>query len=135
VQLQRNGRAHPKRTSKLVLIVDDDEDVRSALHHTLVEWGYRVVCAEDGDDAMAIARQVTPATIILDLCMPRVSGFAFREWQLEQPMLSNVPVIVLTAAGPRATDELPGVASLYKPIDVDLLQALLMVQIAMAGNS
>jgi DNA-binding response OmpR family regulator len=131
VQLQKpSGRPHSNRPSQLVLIVDDDEDIRSSLHRTLVEWGYRVVCAEDGDDAMAIVQRVTPATIILDLCMPRVSGYAFREWQLAQPTLSRVPVIVLTAAGSNATDDLPGVASLYKPIDVDLLQALLVVQIA-----
>ena len=74
---------------------------------------------------MAIARGCAPAAIILDLWLPKVNGYTFRAWQLEQPHLVDVPVIVLTAAGPSAVDPIPGVSALYKPLDVDLLKALL----------
>src|ERR1044071_544952 len=128
------GRGTKKPTMKLptrpVLVVDDDEDIREFLRSALSEWGYGVLCAADGDEAIAIAQKVTPLIIILDLWLPRVSGFAFREWQLEQWRLSRVPVIVLTAAGPGAADRLSDVAALYKPVDLDLLKALLEVQLA-----
>jgi DNA-binding response OmpR family regulator len=114
-----------EREIEPILVVDDDEDIRAFLREALLEWGYRVVCADDGDDAMAIARQVVPAAIILDLWLPRVSGFTFRAWQLEQPQLVDVPVIVLTAAGPAAIDRLADVAALHKPVDLDLLRVLL----------
>jgi len=126
--LGRGGRQLGMR--RPVLVVDDDEDVRWFLRIALSEWGYSVLCAGDGDEAMAIARKVTPLIIILDLWLPRVSGFAFRAWQLEQRRLRHVPVIVLTAAGPGAADPLSDVAALYKPVDLDLLKALLEVQIA-----
>jgi DNA-binding response OmpR family regulator len=115
--------------TKPLLVVEDDEDTRSFLRLTLLEWGYSVMCAEDGIDAMALARHITPALIILDLFLPRVDGFAFRSWLLEQPGLAQVPVIVMTAAGPAAADPVEDVATLYKPIDVDLLKAMLEVQL------
>jgi DNA-binding response OmpR family regulator len=114
-----------ERDIEPILVVDDDDDIRSFLREALTEWGYRVVCADDGDDAMAIVRRMVPAAIILDLWLPRVSGFTFRAWQLEQPHLAEVPVIVLTAAGPGAADRLADVAALYKPVDLDLLRVLL----------
>jgi two-component system response regulator MprA len=109
--------------------VEDDEDTRSFLELVLSEWGYAVLCAEDGIEAMALARHITPALVILDLWLPRLNGFAFRSWLLEQPSLARVPVIVVTAAGPGVADQVQDVATLYKPIDVDLFKALLEVQL------
>jgi DNA-binding response OmpR family regulator len=112
-----------------ILVVEDDEDTRSLLGLALSEWGHSVVCVADGAEAMDFTRQVTPAVILLDLWLPRVNGFAFRSWLLEQPHLAQVPVIVITAAGPAAADAVQDVATLYKPIDVDLLRALVEVQL------
>jgi DNA-binding response OmpR family regulator len=119
-----------RQRTKPILVVEDDEDTRSFLRLTLSEWGHSVVCAADGAEAIAFARQVTPAIVLLDLWLPRVSGFAFRSWLLEQPRLRHVPVILVTAAGATAADPVPDVATLYKPIDVDLLKALIDVQLA-----
>jgi len=121
--------SHPKPRSRPVLIVDDDEDIRNALREILPTWGYSVIGAADGYEAMTFAREFTPATIILDLFMPKMNGFLFRRWQLAQPNLANVPVIVLTAAGSAGADLLSDVTALYKPVDFDLLHAFLDVHV------
>ncbi len=113
-----------------ILVVEDDEDTRSFLRIALSEWGYPVVGAADGGEAITVVQRVTPSVIILDLWLPRVSGFVFRSWLLDQPRLADVPVILLTAAGPAASDSVPDVATLYKPVDLDLLKALLEVQLS-----
>jgi DNA-binding response OmpR family regulator len=128
--LGSQARSTAARTrTKPILVVEDDEDTRSFLRLILSEWGYGVVCAEDGSDAMALVRDITPAVVILDLWLPRVNGFVFRSWMLEQPGLAHVPVMVITAAKPAAADLIPDVTTLYKPIDVDLFKALLEVQL------
>src|SRR4051794_18313064 len=90
------------------LVVDEDDEIRMALRRSIVDWGYEVVCAEDGEEAIRLAAKFRPALIVLDLQMPKMSGFAFRTWQLAQPRLADIPVIVLTAAGPKAADRLGG---------------------------
>jgi DNA-binding response OmpR family regulator len=122
-------RFDPKHRLGPILVIDDDEDIRAVVRDALVGWGYDVLCAEDGGEAMAMLRDLVPAAIILDLWMPHVNGFVFREWQLAQRRLADVPVIVLTAAGAAAADSLTDVTALYKPIDFDLLDALLHVQV------
>src|SRR4051812_11661478 len=116
-----------------ILVVDDDDEIRMALRRSIMDWGYEVVCAEDGEEAIRIAAKLRPALIVLDLQMPKMSGFAFRTWQLAQPRLAEIPVIVLTAAGPRAADRLVGVSALYKPFDVGLLQVFLNVHVQPAS--
>ena len=98
-----------------------------------MEWGYEVICAEDGEDAIRMAAKFRPALIVLDLGMPRMNGFAFRTWQLAQPRLADIPVIVLTAEGPQAADRLAGVSALYKPLDVGLLQVFLNLHVQPAS--
>jgi DNA-binding response OmpR family regulator len=113
-----------------ILVVEDDEDTRSFLEIALSEWGHTVICTADGSEAMRVAEHIRPAAIILDLWLPRVNGFAFRSWLLERPRLMDVPVIVLTAAGPVATDPVPDVAILYKPVNFDLLKAMLEAELS-----
>jgi CheY-like chemotaxis protein len=117
------------RRSRPVLVVDDDEDIRTVLREMLHEWGYPAICAADGREAMAFVQEITPSTIILDLWMPKMNGFLFRKWQLTQPRLLDVPVIVLTAAGAQGADQLEDVTALYKPVDFDLLRAFLGVHV------
>ena len=117
------------RRSRPVLIVDDDEDIRTVLRETLHEWGYAAICAADGYEAMSFVQEVTPSTIILDLWMPKMNGFLFRKWLVTQPRLVDVPVIVLTAAGAQGADQLDDVTALYKPVDFDLLNAFLGVHV------
>jgi twitching motility two-component system response regulator PilG len=117
--------------SGYVLVVDDDEMLRSALVETLREGdeGREVVGAADGDEALEIMRErELPALLILDLRMPRVSGWEVLERMDASPLMTRVPVIVLTAS--RSHDDMPrGRHVMRKPVDptllLDLAQTLL----------
>ena len=84
-----------------ILIVDDDNDVRSALSEMLEEEGFTVEGAPNGREALARLRGGTihPAVILLDLMMPGMDGWDFRSEQLRDPRLARVPVVVVSASG------------------------------------
>lgn len=84
-----------------VMVVDDDDGIRDALAMVISEEGCDVVCASNGEEALTRLRasERLPCLILLDLMMPVMDGRAFREAQLQDPVLAEVPVVVLTAAG------------------------------------
>src|SRR6185436_19157933 len=93
-----------------VLVVDDHEDVRMALEAVLVANGSEVVTASEGEEALGRLRDgVRPCVIVLDLMMPKLDGWEFREAQLADAALASIPVIVLSAYLPAclAADERP----------------------------
>ena len=86
--------------SSTILIVDDDCDVRRALTELLEDEGYAVAGAANGRAALDMIRGgVRPALILLDLMMPGMNGWDFRNAQLRDPELSAVPVVIVTASG------------------------------------
>src|SRR5579859_6061975 len=86
-----------------VLVVDDDEAVRLVLVETLRQDGRDVVCASDGDEALAVMNgERLPQLVILDLMMPRVSGWQVLDRMEKSPRLAGIPVVVLTAFDSRA---------------------------------
>ena len=78
-----------------ILLVEDDPSLARGLVKTLKAVGYAVDCAEDGETALALARQEPFALITLDLGLPDISGLAVLR-QLRQEK-SNVPILILTA--------------------------------------
>jgi CheY-like chemotaxis protein len=85
---------------KSVLVVDDDRDLRAGLSLILEAEGYRVAGAADGQQALeALRAGPRPDVILLDMMMPALSGWAFRERQLADPALADVPVVVFSAVG------------------------------------
>ena len=79
---------------KSILVVDDEERIRSLLQAYLTQEGFRVVKAANGKEALLVARRERPDLIILDIMMPEMDGFEFlRVFTKEQ----NTPVILLTA--------------------------------------
>jgi CheY-like chemotaxis protein len=88
-----------------ILVVDDDRDVREALVEVLSEAGYSVSAASDGSEALAVlANTPRPDVILLDLMMPNMNGFEFRERQLHSAH-ADIPVVILTADA-RASEKL-----------------------------
>jgi CheY-like chemotaxis protein len=84
----------------LVMVVDDDDDVRESVSLLLSDEGYDVVTAPNGAVALnELQEGVHPSLIVLDLMMPVMSGWEFRDRQLHDADLAPIPVIVLTAAG------------------------------------
>ena len=84
----------------VVLIVEDDEAVRESVREYLDESGYRAVVAANGCAGLEMLRRLPkPSVILLDLMMPNLSGWDFRDIQRADPALKDVPVVVFTAAG------------------------------------
>jgi len=82
--------------ARTVLVIDDDPDICEALQATLEGRGLRVRCAPDGEIGMHSALKNPPDLVILDMMMPRVSGFVVLE-RLKQHHRLPVPIIMLTA--------------------------------------
>ncbi|MFH1524007.1 MAG: response regulator transcription factor [Chloroflexota bacterium] len=79
---------------KTILVVDDKANVRTLVREYLTEAGFRVVTAENGQNALYVARQEKPDLVLLDIMMPEMDGFEFiRAYRKE----SDTPVILLTA--------------------------------------
>jgi CheY-like chemotaxis protein len=107
-------------TEKLViLIVDDDAESREMLSELLTNEGYTVVRAENGRDALDYLSRSLPSLIILDLMMPIMSGWEFRERQRADSRLNSLPVVVTSASG--LAPEIDAAALIPKPIDFALL--------------
>jgi DNA-binding response OmpR family regulator len=80
--------------SKTILVVDDKANVRTLVREYLTAENFRVVMAENGQNALYTARQEKPDLILLDIMMPEMDGFGFiRAYRKE----SDTPIILLTA--------------------------------------
>ncbi|HUR35784.1 MAG TPA: response regulator [Vicinamibacterales bacterium] len=108
-----------------VLIVEDDADLREMMAQLLSLEGYRAETAANGRDALRyLERGDHPDVILLDLMMPVMDGWEFRRRQAQDPAISNVPVVVLSALDPSRAADLGGTAFLKKPLDFDRLLEL-----------
>jgi CheY-like chemotaxis protein len=107
-----------------VLVVDDDEDTRSGIAELLRLDGYIVAEAGDGQEALErLHEQKRPCLVLLDLQMPRTSGWEFRALQERDREIADVPVVVLSGReGAELQVKHLGLAGfLAKPLDFDLL--------------
>lgn len=109
-----------------IAIVDDDHDIRLMLRMVLDGEGYEVIEAQNGREALRLLRSSPPVTlIILDLKMPIMNGAEFREAQLADAALRDIPVLVLSgdAGVAEAAAALRAAGYLTKPPDLDDLLA------------
>jgi CheY-like chemotaxis protein len=123
VQVHRNA------SNRDVLVVDDDPDIRSALVSALKEEGYQAMSASNGREALELLRilPTRPSVILMDLMMPVMNGWEFRVEQLRDPLLSKIPVVVVSARENVSQEALQVAASGYlkKPFLIqDLMQAI-----------
>jgi len=89
---------------RTVLIVDDYADVRPLLRRWLEDFGYRVVEAADGWEAVSVAKRERPDLILMDLFMPEVDGFAAALRLRKDPELKDVPIVAISAYGELGLD-------------------------------
>ncbi|HVQ54394.1 MAG TPA: response regulator [Thermoanaerobaculia bacterium] len=83
-----------------ILLVDDDAPSAEALREILESEGHAVIAAENGQVALDALREADRVDVILlDIMMPVMNGYEFREEQLRDPKLASIPVIVLSADG------------------------------------
>jgi two-component system response regulator MprA len=108
----RNGPGTTRESfATTILVVEDDADLGETVCEVLKISGYKAVHAVDGVAALeALGEGVLPDLILLDLMMPRMDGWAFRDAQLRDKKLKHIPVVVLSAVG-----------EISKPIKADRL--------------
>ncbi|HEX3695063.1 MAG TPA: response regulator [Polyangia bacterium] len=107
-----------------ILVVDDDSDIRETLTDILSEEGYRVTGVRNGREALAyLGAQTRPSLILLDMMMPEMDGWRFRQEQQRNPVIAGIPVVILSAHGNVREAALAlGVADyLRKPLRVENL--------------
>jgi CheY-like chemotaxis protein len=101
-----------------LLVVDDDADVREAMLDVIPDYGYRVVCARDGEEALRYLRSnPAPTAILLDLFMPRMNGWQLARELEASPRLAKIPVITVTASAPHWGYPVPMTRVVRKPFD------------------
>lgn len=103
-----------------VLVVDDDEDIRTVIELTLGLRGHDVRGAEDGLAALEqLHAGARPSVILLDLRMPRMNGIEFLHALRSDPALAPIPVVVLTGDSAAVPEAMAAGANglLLKPID------------------
>lgn len=82
-----------------LLLVEDDNNLREIYQARLSAEGYDIVAAQNGEEALSVAKQHRPDLIISDVMMPRISGFEMLDILRATPELSSTKVIMLTALG------------------------------------
>src|SRR5947207_3316521 len=85
--------------ARRVLLAEDDRFLRKAAGAMLRRQGFTVLTAEDGEEALRVARAEIPDLILLDLIMPKTQGFEVLKTLKEDPNTSTIPVIILSNLG------------------------------------
>lgn len=86
----------------LVLVADDEEDIRALVAFRLKRAGYEVITAADGDEALLLATTRLPDLIVLDMMMPKATGLEVTRSLRAQSTTREIPVILLTARAQEA---------------------------------
>jgi len=106
-----------------ILIVEDDVDVREALGDLLTDDGFQVSsCCHAGEALEQLQRDTLPDLILLDLMTPVMDGWQFRVQQREEPRLSGIPVIAVSADTSPKAAAIDADAYLRKPLDYGQLR-------------
>ena len=115
----RHSRRHPMNAKGKILVVDDDRLVLATVTHGLAQAGYEVIDADNGDDAILLARKHRPELALLDIRMEGKSGFDVAEYLRD---FCHIPFMFLSAFADPDTvakvAELGAVAYMVKPLDV-----------------
>ena len=112
---------------RLVVVIDDDEDVRDALMDALTDADFKPLGASNGANALDRLRALDarPCLILLDVMMPEMDGWEFRAAQRRDPALAEIPVVVLTAHADarQAAASMQAAGFLRKPVSRESLLA------------
>jgi PAS domain S-box-containing protein len=110
-----------------VLVVDDDENAREYISYVLRRERLNIVQARGGEEALAQIRKQRPSLVTLDVMMPKMSGYDVLEVLRDDPMLADIPVVILSVLTDRDSRDRAmqrgASAYLVKPVDANLLVA------------
>jgi CheY-like chemotaxis protein len=85
-----------------ILIAEDERDIRDLISFTLRYAGHEVIATADGAEAVDAARRERPALVLMDVRMPRMTGYEACEIIKSDPELAHIPVVFLSAKGQEA---------------------------------
>ena len=109
-----------------VLVIDDDEVIQNLMASFLNKEGYQVSIGRGGEEGLALARELRPDVITLDVAMPGMDGWSVLTALKADPELAGIPVIMLTMIEERSVGYALGAAEyLTKPIERDRLSHVL----------
>ncbi len=112
--------------SPLVLVVEDDPHIATVMRTYLEADGYRVEVAEDGQTALAMAAQLHPFAITLDVSLPRLDGWGVLQALKRDAATESIPVVIVSIVDNRDFGFVLGATDyLVKPIDPDRLRGAL----------
>jgi CheY-like chemotaxis protein len=111
---------------KKILIVDDNEKNLKLLRVILQNYGYEVLEAQNGEEAVKLAKENIPALILMDIRMPVMDGITATKIIKSEPSTAKIPVIIVTSSAmigdsERIISESGGDGYISKPIDVKKL--------------
>ncbi len=85
-----------------IIVIEDEEDILALMHYNLVKEGYRVSCAETGEEGLKLARRERPDLILLDIMLPGIDGLEVCRALRKEASTRDVPVVMITARGEEA---------------------------------
>jgi len=129
--LRNEPEAPPQQRGRTVLLVDDDPSLLDSLSRLLARDGYSARCARDGREGLALARELRPGLIVLDVLLPRMDGWEVLAALKADPDLAGIPVVMLTILDEAEKGlSLGAVDYLNKPLDRDRLRRVLARHLA-----
>lgn len=122
----------------LILVVDDSADNVAMISLDLQQQGYRVVTASNGEDAVAVATQMLPNLILMDINLPELDGLGATRRIRENDSMREVPIVAVTAFGTegfqRAAYDAGVSGYLTKPLDLDRMHQLIARLLSPTGS-
>ncbi|HEV7666471.1 MAG TPA: response regulator [Chloroflexota bacterium] len=110
----------------LVLVVEDDAHIATVLRTYLEADGYRVEHADDGHEALQLARSLQPFAITLDISLPKLDGWSVLNALKREPATAEIPVVIVSIVDNRNFGMVLGATEyLVKPIDHERLRTVL----------
>lgn len=110
-----------QRTCTTILVVEDDDDIRSVILDLLESEGYYTMAATNGKEALDILnKSPKPCLVLLDMMMPIMNGREFLDIVMKDSMLAPLPVLIVSAIAD-ASNSKGSVGFLKKPIDIDVI--------------
>lgn len=85
--------------SKTILLVEDETLLANLLRQRLEREGFRVLLNRDGEEALKTLRETKPDLILLDIILPKISGFELMETLRADPALERAPIIIISNLG------------------------------------
>ena len=124
-------------TQATILLVEDDKFLSTILKTRLEREGFKVVVAMDGEEGLAALKQEAPALIVLDIVMPKMSGFEFLERKAMDPQVGAVPVVIASQLGQESDIEKAralGATNYFIKAQTPIEELVKKLKEAMGGN-